>query len=102
MASKKLLSGEVVVNLLEQVVEGLDHLRTDLGGRIDATNDRLDATNDRLDGMSQRIDGLSERVDGTNRRLDRLEQAVVGIGRMTALETRVQRLEERAGTEPPR
>jgi hypothetical protein len=95
MASKKLLSGEVVVNLLEQVVEGLDRVRTDLGGRIDATNDRLD-------GMSQRIDGLSERVDGTNQRLDRLEQAVVGIGRMTALETRVQRLEERASTEPPR
>ena len=88
MASKKGLSGDVVVGLLEQMVESQDLLRRELSGKID--------------GLSQRLDGTNERLDRTNDRLDRLERAVVGVGRASALEARVQRLEEHVGIEPPR
>lgn len=92
MGSKKVLSGEIVVHLLEQMLEGQDRMRVELGAKIDATNERLDATNEQL----------GAKIDSTNEKIDRLVKAAVGVGRVTKLEERVSRLEERAGVEPPR
>jgi hypothetical protein len=95
MASKKVLSGEVVIDLLEQMLESQEHARHEQ----DLFRQELLTSQQQI---GQKLDEVVTEQRGTNERLDRLERTVVGIGRMSSLEARVQRLEERVGVEPPR
>jgi predicted nucleic acid-binding Zn-ribbon protein len=59
--------------LLRNIWNEMKALGTNLGSRIDQTNDRLDQTNDRLDQMYVE---LSSRIDVTNLRLESVEGAL--------------------------
>ncbi len=103
--SKKPMKADDVSRIVGPIVEAIGSL----GVKIDQTNERLDQTIGRLDQTIGRLDHLEEgqralllEQRATTQRIGRLERAVIGIGRMTALESRVARLEERAGVEPPR
>lgn len=77
-----------MVEGLAEVRDGQERMRVELTAEQRATNARLDDVTGRLDQM--------------NGRLERIEHAAVGAGRMSALEARVKRLEERTGLEPER
>jgi hypothetical protein len=97
--SKKGLSGEVVVHLLEQMLEGQDRLRVEMIEGQDRLRVGIAEGQNRL---GEKIDAVVAEQRVTNTRFDRLEKAVIGIGRITKLESRVRRLEEQAGLDPTR
>ena len=91
MAARKVLSGELVVSLLEQMLKSQDEFRAEMRQALDRL--RVDLTG--------RLSEVVSEQRQTNERLDRLEKATVGVGRMIALEARMRRVEERVGIEPP-
>ena len=58
---------DVTVEILKEIRDGVAHLGSTLG--------------DRIDGLGDRIDGLGERLDGTNERLDRVEHGLLDLGK---------------------
>ena len=96
--AKKPMKADDVSRIVGPIVEAIGSL----GVKIDQTNERLDQTIGRLDHLEEGQRALLLEQRATTERIGRLERAVIGIGRMTALESRVARLEERAGVEPPR
>ena len=90
MASKKVLSGGLVVHLLEEMLKSQDGLREEIRKGQEA----LRAEMERM-----RVEIVTEQRQ-TNERLERLEHAAVGVGRVTALEARMRRVEEHVGLAP--
>lgn len=79
LSSKKRLSDSVVVNLLQQMLDSQQHM-----GR-------------RLDDVVMRLAEVVGEQRVTNERLERFEKAVVGVGRVVALEERIKRIEDHVG-----
>jgi len=61
---------ELPVEILKQIRDGVDHLGSSLGERIDRLGDRVDHLET----------SLGERLDGTNHRLDRVELGLLDLG----------------------
>ena len=98
MASKKILSADITVKLLERLADGQDRL----ADRLDQTNASLRDVKESLGEVRDSVDAVKRNTADTADALRRLEKSSVGIGRVVALEERVRKLEEHAGIEPPR
>ena len=79
--------------LLEAIEEGFDHLRTEIGDRLE----RLEKTTRKIPAMDKKLDAINEQVNHTNEVLQRyyanvehpLELRVTQLeGRVTVLENR--------------
>jgi hypothetical protein len=76
---------DLTVEILKQIRDGVDHLGTSLGERIDRIGDRVDHLET----------SLGERLDGTNHRLDRVEQGLLDLGKFMRQIARDQARHER-------
>jgi len=111
--ASKSKAADLTIEILKDIRDGvretnarLERVSSELGGRIDQTNARIDQTNERLEAMRTE---LSTRIDGVEKVLHELAGQFVFIARFVrhtarrqgtridALETRVGKLEERAG-----
>jgi hypothetical protein len=57
-------TSDLTVQILRDIRDSIDNLGTNLGARIDATNERLDRTNERLDRNNERLDHLEIHLAG--------------------------------------
>ena len=55
----------------------IDAARTELAGKVDATNARIDATRGEL---ADSIEATNDRIDATNARIDDVLEALAGLG----------------------
>ena len=76
---------DLTVEILKQIRDGVDHLGSSLGERIDRLGERVD----HMEGA------LGERIDGTNGRLDRVEQGLLDLGKFMRQIARDQARHER-------
>ena len=76
---------DLTVEILKQIRDGVEHLGSSLGARIDHLGDQLD----HLDTS------LGERLDGTNQRLERVEQGLLDLGKFMRQIARDQTRHER-------
>jgi len=76
---------ELTVEILKQIRDGVDHLGTSLGDRIDRLGERVDHLET----------SLGDRIDGTNGRLDRVEQGLLDLGKFMRQIARDQARHER-------
>lgn len=91
-------TGDLTVKILEQIRDEIVLTRTDLGGRIDRTNERIDQTNERLGVVESTLLELAEQQRFVVRGLRTLGQRDGRFdARLDELQGRVEVLEKRIG-----
>ena len=88
-------TADLTIQVLRQIRDEIVTTRTDLGARIERTNERIERTNERIDRTNERIDENNQRTARIEHTLlDLAEQQRFVVRHLKTLTERDRRLEE--------